>query len=268
MLLVVDIGNTNIVAALFKDSVPIHLGRIYTDPKRTGDEYSIVFRSLLRDNGILPAQIRASVVSSVVPALIGPFLGMIEGLIGKKALLVNHALYHLLPVKIPESRARQIGTDIVCNVLEAYSRFRGACIVVDFGTALSFAAVGRQGNLLGTAITPGLGIAVQSLVSHTAQLPPVALEAPESPLGANTVDAIQSGIVLGYKGLVESLIAQFKDEMRRLEGISPEDVRVIATGGLNSVLSPITNVFQCVDRQLTLYGLKRIADLAAAPSLD
>jgi len=122
--------------------------------------------------------------------------------------------------------------------------------------------VGPKASLLGTAITPGLGIAVQSLVSHTAQLPPVALEAPESPLGANTVDAIRSGIVLGYKGLVESLIAQFKDEMRRLEGMRQEDVRVIATGGLNSVLSPITNVFQSVDRHLTLYGLKRIADLA------
>ncbi|MDR3324779.1 MAG: type III pantothenate kinase, partial [Spirochaetaceae bacterium] len=238
MLLVIDIGNTNIVVALFRDGALSPVGRIYTDPKRTGDEYSIVFRSLLREIGVSPQDIGASIVSSVVPALIGPFLSMIEGLTGKKALLVNHALYHLLPVKIPPSRAHQIGTDIVCNVLEAYSRFNGPCIVVDFGTALSFAAIGRDGALLGTAITPGLGIAVQSLVSHTAQLPPVALEAPESTLGANTVDEIQSGIVLGYKGLVESLIGQFKDEMQRLEGMRPEDVRVIATGGLNSVLSP------------------------------
>jgi type III pantothenate kinase len=264
MLLVIDIGNTNIVAALFRDDAPapLPLGRIFTDSNRTGDEYGIIFRSLLRDAGILSSAITASIVSSVVPALIGPFLGMIQTLTGRKALLVNHTLYHLLPIHIPAPRAQQIGTDIVCNIVEAFSRFRGPCIVADFGTALTFAAVGPTGNLLGTAIAPGLGTAVQSLVSHTAQLPPVSLEAPASPLGTNTVHAIQSGIVLGYKGLVESLIGQFKDEMQRLEDIPPESVQVIATGGLNSVLRPITNVFQLVDKQLILYGLQRIAELA------
>jgi type III pantothenate kinase len=262
MLLVIDIGNTNIVAALFRDDTPLPVGRIYTDPKRTGDEYAIVFRSLLREKGVAISDINASIVSSVVPALIGPFLSMIEGITGKKPLLVNPGLYHLLPVKIPEPRAPQVGTDIVCNIVEAYSRFKAPCIVVDFGTALSFAAVGSDGTLLGAAIAPGLGLAVDSLASSAAQLYPVALEAPASALGENTVHAIQSGIVLGYKGLVESLVAQFKDEMTHIQGIKAQDIEVIATGGLNSVLHPITNVFKHVDRHLILYGLKRIAQLA------
>jgi type III pantothenate kinase len=194
---------------------------------------------------------------------------MIEGLTGKKPMLVNHSLYHLLPVKIPKSREHEIGADIVCNVVEAYSRFPGPCIVVDFGTALTFTAVGKSGNLLGTAIAPGLGIAVKALAQHTALLPSVALEAPPSALGTNTVHAIQSGIVLGYKGLVETMIAGLKDEMCRAKGEADDEaaITVIATGGLNSVLSPITNVFQHVDRQLILYGLKRIAKLCAQDKL-
>jgi type III pantothenate kinase len=264
VLLVIDIGNTNIVPALFRqgESAPLPLGRIFTDTNRTGDEYGIIFRSLLRDKGLAAEAITASIVSSVVPALIGPFLGMIEGLTKKKPILVNHSLYHLLPVKIPPFRVQEIGSDLVCNVVEAYARFSAPCIVVDFGTALTFTAVGQSGDLLGTAIAPGLGIAVKSLAQHTALLPQVALEAPPVALGMNTVHAIQSGIVLGYKGLVETMIAVFKDEMRQKENISAESIIVIATGGLNSVLSPITNVFQHVDRQLILFGLKRIAVLA------
>jgi type III pantothenate kinase len=187
---------------------------------------------------------------------------MIEGLTGKKPILVNHSLYHILPVKIPQFRVQEIGADLVCNVVEAYARFSAPCIVVDFGTALTFTAVGGTGDLLGTAIAPGLNIAVKSLAQHTALLPSVALEAPPVALGMNTVHAIQSGIVLGYKGLVETMIAAFKDEMCQKERIPCESIIVIATGGLNSVLSPITKVFQHVDRQLILYGLKRIAELA------
>jgi type III pantothenate kinase len=264
MLLVIDIGNTNIVAALFRrgENTPLHLGRIFTDANRTGDEYSIIFRSLLRDKGLAAEAITTSIVSSVVPALIGPFLSMIEGLTGKKPILVNHNIYHILPVKIPQFRVQEIGADLVCNIVEAYSRFSAPCIVVDFGTALTFTSVGRSGDLLGTAIAPGLGIAVKSLAQHTALLPSVALEAPPSALGMNTVHAIQSGIVLGYKGLVETMIAAFKDEMREKENIPPESIVVIATGGLNSVLSPITSVFQHIDRHLILHGLNRIATAA------
>jgi type III pantothenate kinase len=261
MLLVIDIGNTNIVAALFRGESLIEVGRIFTDAYRTGDEYGIIFRSLLRDIGVRPEEIESATMSSVVPALIGPFVSMVKKMTGRKPLLVNHAIYDRLPIRAPAARVHEIGTDLVCNAVAAYTRFRRACIIVDFGTALTFTAVGKAGDILGCAFAPGLGTAVKALSSDTAQLSIVPLEAPASSLGGNTVHAIQAGIVLGYKGLVEFLLSRMKKDMKLAEGVPEEDVSVIATGGLNSVLQPITDVFQYVDRQLILRGLKIVSDL-------
>ena len=155
----------------------------------------------------------------------------------------------------------EIGTDLVCNAVEAYSRYKRACIVVDFGTALTFTAINGEGQIDGVAITPGLGTAVNALFANTAQLPSVSLATPPSSLGTNTIHSIQAGIVLGYKGLVESLIQQMKKDMANKTGVKPSDITVIATGGLNSVLKPVTSVLKEVDKQLTLKGLKRIADI-------
>ncbi|MDR0383553.1 MAG: type III pantothenate kinase [Spirochaetaceae bacterium] len=261
MLLVVDIGNTNIVAALFRREKIIEIGRVFTDIQKTGDEYGIIFRSLLRETGIMPEEITQAAMSSVVPALTGPFNSMIKKLAGSKPLLVNHAIYGMLPVKPPAGRIREIGADLVCNAVAAYTRFKSACIIVDFGTALTFTCVGKNGDILGCAIAPGLGTAVKSLSLNTAQLPVVPLEAPPSPLGRDTVQAIQSGVVLGYKGLVEFLLSQMKTSMA--EDGRTDDIAVIATGGLNSVLQPITCAFLHIDRQLTLRGLKIIFDIAS-----
>ncbi|MDR0663876.1 MAG: type III pantothenate kinase [Spirochaetaceae bacterium] len=264
MLLVIDIGNTNIVAALFRGDEIIEVGRIFTDTHKTGDEYGIIFHSLLRDIGTQPSEISAATISSVVPALIGPFVNMTKKLTGRKPLLVNHAIYDRLPVKPPAERVHEIGADLICNAVAAYTRFNGACIIVDFGTALTFTAVGKDGGILGCAFAPGLGTAVKSLSANTAQLSIVPLEAPASSLGGNTVHAIQAGIVLGYKGLVEYLLDRMKADMEAASGVSKNDISVIATGGLNSVLQPITGVFRYVDRQLILRGLKIISDLINA----
>lgn len=266
MLLVIDIGNTNIVAALFRGDELIEIGRIFTDSHRTGDEYGIIFRSLLRDIGVQQGEIDSATISSVVPALIGPFVNMTKKLTGRKPLLVNPAIYGKLPVKAPEARVHEIGTDLVCNAVAAYTRFKGACIIVDFGTALTFTAVGKAGDILGCAFAPGLGTAVRALSSDTAQLSVVPLQAPDSSLGGNTVHAIQAGIVLGYKGLVEFLLSEMKKDMEGVEGTPRDDISVIATGGLNSVLQPITDVFQYVDKQLILRGLKIISCLAVQPA--
>ncbi|MDR1256177.1 MAG: type III pantothenate kinase [Spirochaetaceae bacterium] len=260
MLLVVDIGNTNIVAGLFRGDEITEIGRVYTDVHRTGDEYGIIFRSLLREIGMPPHEITRSALSSVVPALTGPFTGMIKKLTGRKPLLVNHTIYDMLPIKTPAARAREIGADLVCNAVAAFTRFKGACIVVDFGTALTFTCIGKDGRILGCAIAPGLGTAVNALSANAAQLSIVPLEAPPSSLGADTVQAIQSGIVLGYKGLVEFLLARMKTDMTDAEGGRTDDITVIATGGLNSVLQPITGAFRYIDKQLTLHGLKIISD--------
>ncbi|AEE16766.1 putative transcriptional acitvator, Baf family [Treponema brennaborense DSM 12168] len=264
MLLAIDIGNTNIVATLFHDDELIHTWRIFSDTRRTGDEYRAILTSFFRDAGVSVASITSCVLSSVVPVLIGQFVGLIEHLTGRKPILVNPTIFPLLPVKIPESAVHEIGSDLVCNAVEAYCRYRSPCIVVDFGTALTFTAIGADGTLLGIAITPGIGTARNALFNNTAQLPSVPLEAPPSSLGTNTIHSIQAGIVLGYKGLVESLINRMKTDMSAQTGIAADTIRIIATGGLNSVLKPITDVFQNVDKSLTLYGLKRIADIVGA----
>jgi len=271
LLLAVDIGNTNIVVALFEDTAGrtapgaiIREWRIFTDTRRTGDEYFSTLLTLFRDAAVHPEHISSAVLSSVVPALIGAFVVVVQRLTGTKPVIVGPALYPLLPVSVPESAVHEIGSDLICNAVEAWSRYHGPCIIVDFGTALTFTAVDIHGHIQGVAIAPGLGTALRSLFANTAQLPEVPLEAPPSSLGTNTTQSIQAGIVLGYKGLVESLTARIKKDLCAVSGGQIESVRVIATGGLNSVLRPITDCFEVFDKELTLCGLCRIALLCAA----
>ncbi len=261
MLLAVDIGNTNIVMALFDKDTLVKQWRVFSDERRTSDEYNAVIVSLFRDSKLNTDVVKEAVLTSVVPTLLGPFIRLLENISGKKPLVIGPSMYDKLPITLPESAVHEIGTDLICNAVEAYCRYNSACIVVDFGTALTFTAIDQNGAVQGVAIAPGLGTALKSLFSNTAQIPSVPLEAPPSSLGTNTIHSIQSGIVLGYKGLVESLIAQIKTDMVAKTGVAKDAIHVVATGGLNSVLKPITDVFEDVDKSLTLKGLKRIAEL-------
>jgi len=260
MLLAVDIGNTNIVAAIFDGEKIIHEWRIATDVKRTGDEYTSILLTLFRDANVTVKNFNKSIISSVVPDLIGPFVTVLTHVCGKKPIVISPAIYNKLPVHIPETAVHEIGTDLLSNSVAAWTRYKCANIVVDFGTALTFIVTDSKANIQGVAIAPGLGTAVHSLFANTAQLPPIPLQAPPSTLGTNTIQAIQAGIVLGYKGLVESLIAKIKEDLFQKTGDKMEDTKVIATGGLNSVLKPITDVFTVVDKSLTMSGIKAIAD--------
>ncbi len=255
MLMVVDIGNTNIVVGLFHGEDLVQDWRLYTDPRRTDDEYSSILRSLFRDSGIAPGTIDKTVISSVVPVLNDTFVRMIEKLTGKSPLVLGPALYDRLPVKVPASAVHEIGTDLVCDAVAAYAYYRSACIVVDFGTALTFTAVDFDGEIKGVAIAPGLGTAVKALFRDTAQLPSVPIEVPPSSLGTNTIHSIQAGVVLGYQGLVESLILRMRKDLGT-------DAPAIATGGLSHVLVPVTGIFDRVDEMLTLNGLRLIAGMA------
>ncbi len=261
MLLAVDIGNTNIVVALFHEEELVHEWRMYSDPNRTSDEYSSILFSLMRDAGVTLASINSSILSSVVPLLIGPFITVLERITGKKPFIVGPAIYDKLAIKIPTQAVHEIGTDIVCNAVEAYASLNSPCITVDFGTALTLTAISGKGEILGVSIAAELRTALNSPLHNTAQMPAVPLEAPPDSLGTNTIHSIQSGIVLGYKGLVEFLIERMRSDMCAKTGASASDIKIIATGGLNSVLKPITSVFQTVDKQLTLKGLRRIASL-------
>ncbi len=263
MLLAIDIGNTNVVIAVFKGEEIVHTWRIATDTKRTGDEYKSILLTLMDDEKIASDQIDCAAVSSVVPDLTGPFITVATHFAGKKPVIVNPDIYDRLPIKLPEGAAHEIGTDLVCNAVAAWNLTHSANIVIDFGTALSFTITDQNGLVRGVDIAPGLGTAVHSLSSGAAQLPTVPLVAPSSAIGTNTIHSIQAGIVLGYKGLVEYLISQIKSDLHKLTGVSEDQVRVVATGGLNSVLKPITDVFTHVDRSLTMKGLRLIAGYAS-----
>ncbi len=161
-------------------------------------------------------------------------------------------MYKKLPVEILSPD--EIGTDIVADATAAFIRYGGPCMVIDFGTALTFTTISRSGKILGVAIAPGLLTALKSLTGNTAQLRDVQLVAPPSFLGDNTVHAIQAGIVLGFAGLVDSMVAGTETELL-------EKLTVIATGGLSSVLQNVSARIQVIDQNLTLDGLKYMADL-------
>jgi len=202
----------------------------------------------------------------VVPLLNVTFTRMIEKFLGITPHVLGPALYDRLPVTVPPSALHEIGTDIVCDAVAAWALYGGPCVIVDFGTALTFTALGEEGKILGVAIAPGLGTAVNALFRDTAQLPSVPLEPPPSSLGTNTIHAIQAGVVLGYQGLVESMVARIRKDLaaapgQSLSGAQGAACPVVATGGLAGVLEGSTEVFDRVDPMLTLRGLRLIADM-------
>lgn len=262
MLLIFDIGNTNVKVAVFESDKLLQQWRISTDKNRTGDEYFAIINILFKDYNLDVKQISNVVISSVVPQLIGAFVIVTQRFLNKEPLIIAPDIYHKLPVTIPPTAVYEIGTDLLCDAVQAWETYHQACIVVDFGTALSFVAVGNNANILGIAIAPGIGTALKSLFTNTAQLPSVPLEIPSSSLGINTTMCIQSGIIFGYKGLTEGIINQMKADMQKQENIKPESIITIATGGFNNMLTPITTIFDKFDKQHTLNGLYTIAKYA------
>jgi type III pantothenate kinase len=253
MLLVIDIGNTNICGGVYRDGTLIHSLRIHTVPKKTEDEYAILFKAILADRGVLPSSIDRVVLSSVVPVLTIAVEAMCAHLFGTAPIVLGPEIYANLPLSVP--KPREIGADLVADALAAWKKTGGPCIVVDFGTALTFTCVGRDDAILGVAIVPGLGTAVNALSRDTAQLPHVQLAAPESVIGTDTVMSIQAGVVHGYVGLVEHLVGKMKAEIGG-------SASVIATGGLCRIIAGLSDVFDEIDPDLTLDGLALVAEYA------
>ncbi|MBW6534092.1 MAG: type III pantothenate kinase [Mariniphaga sp.] len=250
MLLAIDIGNTNIVFGVNDNGKWLNHWRIQTDHKKTADEYEVIFRSLLSAGKICRTDVNNIILSSVVPSLVRPFTEMLPGLFdGTKITIVGPDIYPRLPVKI--LNPFEIGADLVANAVAAFDKFGKLTTVIDFGTALTFTTIGKDDEIRGVAIAPGLQTAVAALAGQTAQLPHVHLAAPPSVLGQNTIHAIQSGIVYGFTGLVDSIIDRTQEELG-------EKISVVATGGLSSVVAPLTKNIRNVEPMLTLDGLVQI----------
>lgn len=252
MILSIDIGNTNTVFGIAQNDEWVKIWRIQTDSSKTADEYEVIFRSLFISSKICKSEITRTVISSVVPKLIRPFREMLINLLGHSPFLVEPSIYNKLPVSV--LNPYEIGADLVVNATAAFVRYPAPCMVIDFGTALTFTTISKTGEILGVAIAPGIGTALKSLTENTAQLPDVQLVLPPSVLGKNTIHAIQSGLVFGFAGLVDSIVDRTEEELG-------ESLTVIATGGLSAVLFNVAKKIQQVDENLTLDGLKYIAHL-------
>ncbi len=252
MLLAIDIGNTNVVLGVHHNESWLHVWRIPTlSEGLTLRYYEQRILDYFLEGGISTQQVNRVIISSVVPTLNRTFVEITTHLFGFEPIIVTPSIYPQLAVQI--DRPNELGTDLLANAVAAHHLYQQDLIIVDFGTALTFTTVTGAGHLLGVAIAPGLKTAISALFNKTAQLPEVPLFLPASPIGKNTVHAIQSGILLGYVGLVRHMIELIRAEVG-------EQYIAVATGGLSSILTPLKEDFYTINPDLTLTGLKIIAD--------
>lgn len=247
MLLVVDVGNTNTVVGVFDGADKlVHSWRIRSDASRTDDEYAMLLSRLLEYRHLRLEQIGAVVVSCVVPPMLDALQWMCDKYLGLSALVVGRNL--AAPMDIEYDNPAEVGADRIVNAVAAYDKYRRAMIVVDFGTATTFDYINATGAYCGGAIAPGLGISADALHRRASKLPRVELVAPPLVVAKNTVHSMQSGLLYGYAGLVDGIVARMKDEV----GGAP---LVVATGGLAVQIAAATASIDEVEPLLTLNGL-------------
>lgn len=247
MILVFDIGNTNIVLGVFDGKNLIQHWRISTSTQRTDDEYGILLRALFESSGIPMKKVNALVISSVVPPLMLALEKMSKKYFNVEPLVVGPGIKTGISIKY--DNPREVGADRIVNALAGYELYGGPLIIVDFGTATTFCAISAKGEYLGGAIAPGIGISTEALFARAAKLPRVELVKPPTVIGKNTVNSMQSGIIYGFAGQVDAIAGRIKKEMQA-------DPLVVATGGLADLIARESSVINKVDPLLTLTGLR------------
>ena len=253
MLLVLDIGNSNIVMGTYEGKKLMKHWRISTDRQKTGDEYGMLMNDLFRYQGISMSDIHAIIISSVVPKLMYALTSAIIKYIHKNPIIISPDLKTGITV-ISENR-NSVGADRIVNTAYAHHTYGRSAIIVDFGTATNFDYVSEKGEFKYVVIAPGLGISAEALTSLTARLPEIEIQKPASVLGTNTVTGMQAGVVYGYIGAVEYIIRQMKKEL------NDPDCLVIATGGLGKVVSNETDEIDEYDPDIAYKGLKIIYEM-------
>lgn len=255
MLLAVDVGNTNITLGVYDGQELLNAWRLGTAQGRMADEYGLQIVGLLQHEDLDPAMLHGAALASVVPPLTPTILEALDRYLGQQPLVVGTGVK--TGVRIRYEDPKGVGADRVADAAAVCDRYGPPACVVDFGTATTFDAIDAQGDYLGGAIAPGIGIAADALYRNTAKLTRVELVRPPSAIGRNTVNAMQSGLLYGYVGLVEGMVERFRRELG--PGMS-----VIGTGGLASVIAQETDVIQHIDPWLTLEGLRLIWELNRA----
>ena len=248
MFLGFDVGNTNTVIGVYRGHNLITQWRIKTDRQKTADEYGILLHELFECAGLDMKEVSAVAISSVVPPLMIELELMVARYLRCRALVVGPGVRTGLAINY--DNPREVGADRVVNAVAAYEKYGGErpLIIVDFGTATTYCVVTAQGEYLGGAIAPGVGISTEALFSRTSKLPRVELARPRSVIGKNTEMSMQSGILFGFVGQVEGIVTRIKDELG-------EDALVVATGGLAEPISRESDCIDVVDLNLTLDGL-------------
>lgn len=257
MLLAIDIGNTNIVAGLFQDRDLLESWRIASDRHRMSDEYGVLFRSLFDASDIPYPDVHAAIVCGVVPVVQPEMLAAIRKYFRVEPMVVSQALD--LGVPVDYSPPQSVGADRLANAVAALALYGKPAIVVDFGTTTNFDVISGGGTYIGGALAPGLEVSQEALFAHAAQLRPVPLEPPPSPVGDSTTHSLQSGILYGYAGLVDGIVDRISSELG-------EHPVVIATGGLSPIVAPHTRTVVHVDQDLTLVGLQLIHERNTVPA--
>ncbi len=251
MLLVVDIGNTNIALGLFKGNNLVQHWKIRTERDKTCDEYGIVLLNLLSLTHLDAESIKSVIISSVVPPLTPVFQELGQNLFKMKPLVVGPGLKTGMPILY--ENPQEVGADRVVASVAAFEKYGGPAIVVDFGTATTFDAVSAKGEYLGGSIAPGIQIAAEALYLKTAKLPRIEIKKPQHAIGRTTVTSMQSGLYFGYIGLVSNIIKEFSKELG-------ENIKVVATGSFASQIYPDLELIEYLEPFLVLEGLRIIHD--------
>ena len=247
MLLVIDVGNTNVVVGVFRGEELLDHWRMSTIRDRTTDEYGVTIMNLFRFNGLNPEDVEAVIISSVVPPLMPAMERVSLRYFDTEPVIVGPGTKTGMPIKY--DNPREVGADRIVNAVSAYEKYGGPLIVIDFGTATTYCVINEKGEYLGGAIAPGIAISAEALFQRAAKLPRIEIRNPGQVICKNTVSSMQSGILFGYVGQVEGIVERMK---RDIQG----KPRVVATGGLATLIASETDCIDVVEPLLTLKGLR------------
>jgi type III pantothenate kinase len=259
MLLVVDAGNTNVVMAVHDGTSWRGNWRIATEPQRTSDEYAVWLLALIGHVGLKREDVDAAVIGTVVPAALYHLRRLCRDWFDVEPLIARSSLDWGFEIRM--DNPEEVGADRLLNALAAHRTYQGPLVVIDFGTATTFDVVAGDGAYIGGVIAPGINLSIEALHRAAARLPRIGIGRPQSVIGRSTVPAMQSGIFWGYVGMVEGLVA-------RIRGEFDGPLKVIATGGLAPLLAEGTTIIERIDPDLTLDGLRMLAERNPAPTLS
>ncbi|OGX68082.1 MAG: pantothenate kinase [Paenibacillus sp. RIFOXYA1_FULL_44_5] len=251
MILVIDVGNTNIVLGIYKNEVLLHNWRISTNRSATVDEYGMMIHSLFHYAGVPDELINGVIISSVVPPLMSTFEEYCHRYLHKTPLVVGAGIKTGLNIRY--ENPREVGADRIVNAVAGIELYGPPLIIVDFGTATTFCYINENGDYMGGAIAPGIGISTEALYQRAAKLPRIDLIRPKSTIGRNTVTSMQAGIVFGFAGQVDGIVERVREEFQ-------VKATVVATGGLAQLVADESKTIDIVNPLLTLQGLRIIYD--------